>query len=58
MLKNEIAFLGNTFPLEITLSAQQCKGERIQVEFGIRGKKIHTEIELLLVMMNYQKVKI
>ena len=31
VLKNEIAFLGNTFPLEITLSAQQCKGERIQV---------------------------
>jgi hypothetical protein len=32
VLKNEIAFLGNSFPLEITLSAQQCKGDLIQVE--------------------------
>jgi len=58
VLKNEIAFLGNTFPLEITLSAQQCKGESIQVEIWNKGKKIHTEDRVISTDDEYQKVKI
>ena len=58
VLKNEIAFLGNTFPLEITLSAQQCKGEHIQVEVWNKGKKIHTEDRIISTDDEYQKVKI
>ena len=58
VLKNEIAFLGNTFPLEITLSAQQCKGEHIQVEVWNKGKKIHTEDRIISNDDEYQKVKI
>lgn len=58
VLKNEIAFLGNTFPLEITLSAQQCKGEDIQVEVWNKGKKIHTEDRIISTDDEYQKVKI
>ena len=58
VLKNEIAFLGNTFPLEITLSAQQCKREHIQVEVWNKGKKIHTEDRIISTDDEYQKVKI
>ena len=58
VLKNEIAFLGNTFPLEITLSAQQCKGERIQVEIWNKGKKIHAEDRIIYSDDEFQKVKI
>ena len=58
VLKNEIAFLGNTFPLEITLSAQQCKGERIQVEIWNKGKKVYTESRIISSDDEYQKVKI
>jgi len=58
VLKNEIAFLGNTFPLEITLSAQQCKGEHIQVEIWNKGKKIHAENRIISNNDEYQKVKI
>ena len=58
VLKNEIAFLGNTFPLEITLSAQQCKGELIQIEIWNKGKKIHTEDRIIYSDDEFQKVKI
>ena len=58
VLKNEIAFLGNTFPLEITLSAQQCKREHIQVEVWNKGKKIHAEDRIISTDDEYQKVKI
>jgi len=58
VMKNEVAFLGNTFPLEITLSAQQCKGENIQVEIWNKGKKIHTEDRIISTDDEYQKVKI
>ena len=58
VLKNEIVFLGNTFPLEITLSAQQCKGEHIQVEIWNKGKKIHTENRIISNDDEYQKVKV
>ena len=57
VLKNEIAFLGNTFPLEINFSAQQCKGERIQVEIWCKGKKIHAEDRAISTNDEYQKVK-
>ncbi|MBT3611329.1 MAG: hypothetical protein HN522_00090 [Flavobacteriales bacterium] len=58
VLKNEIAFLGNIFPLEITLSAQQCKGENIQVEIWNKGKKIHAQSRIISTDDEYQKVKI
>ena len=57
VLKNEIAFLGNTFPLEISFSAQQCKGERIQVEIWYKGEKIHAEDRIISNNDEYQKVK-
>ena len=58
VLQNEIAFLGNTFPLEITVSAQQFKGERIQVEIWNKGNKIHSEDRIIYSNDEYQKVKI
>ena len=58
VLKNEIAFLGNTFPMEITLLAQQCKGERIQVAISNKGKKIYTEDRIISNDDEYQKIKI
>jgi len=58
VLKNEITFLGNTFPLEITLSAQQCKGEHVQVEIWNNGTKIHAENRIISTDDEYQKVKI
>jgi len=58
VLKNEIAFLGNKFPLEISLSAQQCKGENIQVEIWNEGKKIHTENRIISNDDVHQKIKL
>jgi len=58
VLRNEIAFLGNNFPLEITLSAQQCKGERIQVEIWNKGNKIHTEDRIISNNDEYLKLNI
>jgi hypothetical protein len=58
VLKNEITFLGNTFPLEITLSAQRCKGEHIQIEIWNKGLKIHAEDRIISTDDEYQKVKI
>ena len=55
--KNEIAFLGNNFPLEITLSAQQCKGENIQIEIFYKGKKILTENRIISTIDEYHKIK-
>jgi len=56
--QNEIAFLGNTFPLEITIAAQQCKGENIQVTIWHKGKKIHTEKINISSDDDYGKVKV
>ena len=58
VLSNEFTFLGNTFPLEITLSAQQCKGEYTQVEIWNKGKKILTEDVIISNDDEYKKVKI
>jgi hypothetical protein len=58
VLKNEIAFLGNPFPLEITLSAQQCKGENIQIKIWYKGKKIFAENRIISTIDEYQKIKI
>ena len=56
--QNEIAFLGNTFPLEIAIAAQQCEGENIQVNIWYKGKKIHTEKLLITTNDDYKKVKV
>ena len=58
VLKNEVAFFGNFFPLEINFSAQKCKGENIKVEIWNNSKKIHTEDIIISTDDEYQKVKI
>ena len=56
--QNEIAFLGNTFPLEIAIAAQQCEGENTQLTIWHKGKKIHTEKVLITTDDSYEKVKV
>lgn len=56
--QNEIAFLGNTFPLEIAVAAQQCKGENIQLTIWNKGRKIYTEKMLIASDDDYEKVKV
>jgi len=56
--QNEIAFLGNTFPLEIAIATQQCKGENIQVTIWCKGEKIHAEKVLITTDDDYEKVKV
>ncbi|MDC3306160.1 hypothetical protein OAV36_04460 [Flavobacteriales bacterium] len=56
--QNEIAFLGNTFPLEIAIAAQQCKGENIQVTILHKRKKIYTENVLITTDDDYEKVSV
>ena len=58
VLKNDIAFLGNTFPLVINLSAKQCKGERIKVEIWHKEKIVHTEDRVISNDDEYQQVNI
>jgi len=56
--QNEIAFLGNTFPLEIAIAAQQCKGENIQVNIWHKNEKIYTEKIAISSDDDYEKVKV
>ena len=58
VLKNEVAFFGNTFPLEINFSAQECKGENIKVEIWNDSKKIYSEDRIISTDDEYQKLKI
>ena len=56
--KNDIAFLGNTFPLEVTINAQQCKGQVIDVNVWNKGERVHTEKMAIVSDDHYGKVKI
>ena len=56
--QNEIAFLGNTFPLEITISAQQCKGENIRVEIWNNNRKIYSESRVVVSENSFEKVQV
>lgn len=41
--KNDIAFLDNMFPLEVSISTKQCKGKSIGVHVWNNGKKIQSK---------------
>ena len=56
--KNDIAFLGNTFPLEVTINAQQYKGEVVDVNIWNKGEKVHAEKVAILSDDHYAKVKV
>ncbi len=58
VLQNEIAFLGNTFPLEIAITAEKCSGENIQVNIWNNGKKIHSEKIAITSGNAFEKVKV
>lgn len=58
VLQNEIAFLGNTFPLEISIAAEKCSGENIQVNIWNNGKKIHSEKIVITSDNAFEKVKV
>lgn len=58
VLQNEIAFLGNTFPLEISIAAEKCSGEKIQVNIWNNGKKIHSEKITITSDNAFERVKV
>ena len=58
VLQNEIAFLGNTFPLEISIAAEKCSGENIQVNIWNNGKKIHSEKVAITSDNAFEKVNV
>ncbi len=58
VLQNEIAFLGNTFPLEIAIAAEKCSGENIQVNIWNNGKKIHSEKIAITSGNAFEKVEV
>ena len=58
VLQNEIAFLGNTFPLEISIAAEKCSGENIQVNIWNNGKEIHSEKIAITSDNDFEKVKV
>ena len=41
---NKITFLGNKFPLEVTFSARQLKGEKVRCSLINNGKKLYSNI--------------
>jgi len=58
VLQNEIAFLGNIFPLEIAIAAEKCSGKNIQVNIWNNGKKIHSEKIAITSDNAFEKVKL
>ena len=58
VLQNEIAFLGNTFPLEIAIAAEKCSGKNLQVNIWNNGKKIHSEKIAITSGNAFEKVKV
>ena len=58
VLQNEIAFLGNTLPLEIAIVAEKCSGENIQVNIWNNGKKIHSEKIVITSDNAFEKIKV
>ena len=44
ILKNDIAFLGNTFPLEISLASNVNKNENSKLKIWNNGVKVYEEI--------------
>ena len=56
--QNEIAFLGNSFPLEISLDMQQAKGKHTQLTIWNNGNKLHSEKINITTNDEFKKVKI
>ena len=43
VLKNDIAFFGNTFPLEISLASSLTKNENSKIKIWHNGTQVHEE---------------
>ena len=56
--QNEIAFLGNTFPLEVSLAMQKAKGEYTKLSVWHNGNKLYSEVINIKSNDDYKKVKI
>ena len=56
--QNEIAFLGNTFPLEVSLAMLEAKGEKIKLSVWHNGNKLHAELIDINSNDDYKKIKI
>ncbi len=56
--QNEIAFLGNTFPLEVSLAMQKAKGEYTKLSVWHNGNKLYSEVINIKSNDDYRKVKI
>jgi hypothetical protein len=41
---NKAAFFGNSFPVEITLDARQCQGQRVTVKINRNDKEIYSKV--------------
>ena len=50
---NDIAFLGNSFPLQINVQAQFSEGEKVQLSVWEEQNQLHQEV--LLVSDSYQR---
>jgi hypothetical protein len=53
ILKNDIAFLGNTFPLEVSLASSVSKNEVSKLKIWNNGVKVHEESVTFLKDINY-----
>ncbi|MDC0204584.1 hypothetical protein OAJ65_02180 [Flavobacteriales bacterium] len=56
--QNEIAFLGNTFPLEVSLAMLEAEGEKIKLSVWHNGNKIHAEEIDINSNDDYKKIRI
>ncbi|MEC7645887.1 MAG: hypothetical protein VX689_00195 [Bacteroidota bacterium] len=53
VLKNDIAFFGNTFPLEISLASSLTKNEKSKIKIWHNGTQVHEENVTFLEDINY-----
>ncbi len=54
--QNDIAFLGNTFPLEVAVLAKECEGEKVQFSIWRKGKKLHSQEFIISSDDDYTKI--
>ena len=57
-LCNDIAFLGNSFPLEISLAFQKCIGEKIKLAVWNNNKELYSKMITVKSDDYYQKLKV
>ncbi len=53
VLKNDIAFFGNTFPLEISLASSLTNDENSKLKIWNNGEQVHEEIVMFSEDINY-----